>query len=393
MDGDVRLQPGQRRATPRSTTGCSPRCCATSGASTAVVMSDWGAVHDRVAAVAAGLDLEMPPHSAGATGAGRGGALGRARRGGARRRRVGRVLALVDRVGAARDRTPRRSTPTPTTRWPGRRRRECAVLLKNDGGCCRCGRRAGQRVAVVGEFARTPRYQGAGQLPGQPDPGRRAPRRAARRRCPTAWTSTSPPATSARRRGRRAADRRLVAEAVALAGGADVVVAFLGLPEAEESEGFDRTDIDLPPDQTAPARAARRGPTRGWWSCCPTARWCGTSDVGAARRARCSSAGWAGRRPAARSPTCCSARPTRRAGWPRPSRCGWPTPRRTSTSPARRARALRRGRLRRLPRLRRRRTGRSPTRSGTGCPTRVRLRRPAVGRVAAAPTRATWPST
>ena len=43
----------------------------------------------------------------------------------------------------------------------------------------------------------------------------------------------------------------LVAEAVAAATAADVAVVFLGLPDADESEGFDRTDIELPADQVA----------------------------------------------------------------------------------------------------------------------------------------------
>jgi beta-glucosidase len=46
-------------------------------------------------------------------------------------------------------------------------------------------------------------------------------------------------------------DEELAAEAVALAGRADVVVAFLGLPAADESEGFDRSHMDLPANQTA----------------------------------------------------------------------------------------------------------------------------------------------
>jgi beta-glucosidase len=46
-------------------------------------------------------------------------------------------------------------------------------------------------------------------------------------------------------------DEELAEEAVALARRADAVVAFLGLPAADESEGFDRTNMDLPASQTA----------------------------------------------------------------------------------------------------------------------------------------------
>jgi beta-glucosidase len=46
-------------------------------------------------------------------------------------------------------------------------------------------------------------------------------------------------------------DSGLTAEAVRAATGADVILVFLGLPAAQESEGFDRAHIDLPDDQTS----------------------------------------------------------------------------------------------------------------------------------------------
>ena len=142
--------------------GCSPRCCATSGASTALVVSDWGAVHDRVAGAAAGLDLEMPPQ------------LGRQRRGRRRRgprrraRRVGarpggRPGARAGRPGAGRRcTTARRSTydahhelareVAARVRRAAQERRRLLPLRP----------RPARRSRVVGEFARTPRFQGAG---------------------------------------------------------------------------------------------------------------------------------------------------------------------------------------------------------------------------------------
>ena len=89
-----------------------------------LVVSDWGAVHDRVAALAAGLDLEMPPEARRRRRGDRGRrACGRAGRG---RPRPGRALACCSsssapRRAAARRRRP--STSTPTTPRAGRRRR------------------------------------------------------------------------------------------------------------------------------------------------------------------------------------------------------------------------------------------------------------------------------
>ena len=51
--------------------------------------------------------------------------------------------------------------------------------------------------------------------------------------------------------GTTTTDAELAAEAVALARRASTVIAFLGLPDADESEGFDRIHLDLPANQTA----------------------------------------------------------------------------------------------------------------------------------------------
>ncbi len=86
-------------------------------------------------------------------------------------------------------------------------------------------------------------------------------------------------------------------------------------------------------------------------------------------RRRWSRPGSAVRPPAARSPTCCPARSTRPAGWPRPSRTGWRTTPPTSTSPATpRSCATARGcSSATAATTRPHRTSRS--RSGSGCPT------------------------
>ncbi len=206
-----------------------------------LVMSDWGAVNDRVVGVEAGLDLEMPA-SGGRTDA----QLVAAVRDGRLDEAVldtaaGRLVTLVDRVvGAAR----------PGATYDGDAHhalaREAAgagiVLLRNENDVLPLA--PSTAVAVIGEFARSPRYQGAGSSmvnPTRLDDALEAIREAATGNvsfAPGFVLDGAPPSGS-----------DLVGEAVTAAAAADVAVVFLGLPAAYESEGFDRTDIELPPDQ------------------------------------------------------------------------------------------------------------------------------------------------
>jgi len=217
-----------------------------------VVVSDWGAVHDRVAAVRAGLDLEMPPQlgwsDKALVDAVRAGELDEAVLDVA----VTRVLRLVDRALA----NARPDTPVDRDAHHALARaaaREGAVLLKNDG-LLPLAPQPGQTVAVLGEFARTPRFQGAGSS--QVNPTRvDVPLDELRTAVPDGVEVAFAPGFTLDGTGDPGA---LADEAVELAGRADVVVVFLGLPAAEESEGFDRTHMHLPLPQVELLRAVRR---------------------------------------------------------------------------------------------------------------------------------------
>jgi beta-glucosidase len=217
-----------------------------------VVVSDWGAVHDRVAAVRAGLDLEMPPQlgwsDKALVDAVRAGELDEAVLDVA----VTRVLRLVDRALA----NARPDTPVDRDAHHALARaaaREGAVLLKNDG-LLPLAPQPGQTVAVLGEFARTPRFQGAGSS--QVNPTRvDIPLDELRAAVPDGVEVAFAPGFTLDGTGDPGA---LADEAVELAGRADVVVVFLGLPAAEESEGFDRTHMHLPLPQVELLRAVRR---------------------------------------------------------------------------------------------------------------------------------------
>ena len=202
-----------------------------------LVMSDWGAVHDRVAALVAGTDLEMPPNfgvsDTAIVGAVESGALPEA----VLDRAVRRVLQLVDRSRA------RGSAEVDVDAHHVLARQVAAhgiVLLKNDGVLPL----KAPRICVVGEFARTPRYQGAGSS--QVNPTRLdIPLDELSRAMPDAQLTFAPGFALA-----GSGDPTLADEAVGAAADADVVVAFLGLPAEEESEGFDRSHMGLPTAQT-----------------------------------------------------------------------------------------------------------------------------------------------
>lgn len=207
-----------------------------------VVVSDWGAVTDRVEAVRAGLDLEMP----GGGGASDARVVAAVESGEldpaaldltaarmevlAERVRQGRQLDVPEVDGAAQHALAREAA--------GR----CVVLLKNDRDLLPLS--PGSALVVVGEFAELPRYQGGGS----------SHVNATRLDVPLAEIRAHAEPGSVRYARGFTTDGSgdpdaLRVEAVALASEAAVAVVFLGLAANQESEGFDRTDIELPADQ------------------------------------------------------------------------------------------------------------------------------------------------
>ncbi|WP_418587463.1 beta-glucosidase family protein [Gemmiger sp.] len=117
---------------------------------------------------------------------------------------------------------------------------ESAVLLKNDGGILPLA--AGARVAVIGDFAETPRYQGAGSSAVNSIKVDTLLDCLAQSGLQCAGF-----AAGFDRQGRPDAAKK--AQAVALAQKADTVLLCLGLDEIKESEGLDRVDMKLADNQ------------------------------------------------------------------------------------------------------------------------------------------------
>ena len=202
---------------------------------TGFTMSDWGAVNDRVRGVAAGLDLEMPG-SGGVNDrklveAVRSGALDEA----VLDKAVTRILNIVLRA-ADLAKTPAVFDRTADHALAVQLAKESGVLLQNLGAL---PLREGQRVAYIGAFAETPRYQGGGSSHVNTRAAIGALEAARRKNRMVSYVEGFPADRDQR-------DEEEFLRAVTAAEEADVAVIFAGLPEMFESEGADRRHMRLP---------------------------------------------------------------------------------------------------------------------------------------------------
>ena len=197
------------------------------------VMSDWGAVSNRVAGVAAGLDLEMP--SSGGINDAR---IVEAVRSGKLDEKL--VDQAVERILTINFRYLENAKPE--TPWDMEAQHllsadiaaDCMVLLKNEGILPLS---QDEEAAFIGEFAVKPRFQGGGSS-----------------HINCFKTTSALEAAEGKKvtyaRGysvaEDAATDEMIAEAVAAAKKAKVAVVFAGLPDAYESEGYDRSHMRMP---------------------------------------------------------------------------------------------------------------------------------------------------
>lgn len=205
------------------------------------VVSDWGGSNDHPAGVEAGAHLEMP-----STGGDSDEELIQAVKEGTiseeiLNRRVEELLTVVMEVRAAVDRKKGNSFDVEAHHAvAGKAAEESIVLLKNEKEILPL--KPGTRVAVIGEFAENPRYQGAGSSVVNP----------------TKLESTLDVmkefsldfvgyASGYPRMG--AASEKMETDAVELAKMAEIVLLYIGLDEISESEGLDRKHMRIPESQ------------------------------------------------------------------------------------------------------------------------------------------------
>ncbi len=203
------------------------------------VMTDWGAVNDRVQGIRAGLELEMPGNTAGndakIVAAVKDGSLDEK----LVDRSCERILKVVydyfdnKKEGVVFDRDADHEKAVQIAA-------ECGVLLENDGIL---PLDPSKKILYIGEYAEAPRYQGGGSSH-------------------INSSKVTSALESAKAKGRNVSyvmgfpgqkdeplDKAECEKAVAAAKDADVVVIFAGLPDVIESEGYDRANMNMPAAQ------------------------------------------------------------------------------------------------------------------------------------------------
>ena len=204
------------------------------------VVTDWGGSNDHALSVKNGSTLEMPAPGGDAVRE-----LMKAVQTGKITEadvdaRLEELLELVFTTKAAVDAAPGKFDADAHHALARRAAAQSIVLLKNETGLLPLAK--GEKVAVIGDFAQTPRYQGAGSsavnsikvdsfLDCLAESG----------------LNSVGYAKGFDRQGKP--DEALKAEAVLLAKNADVVLLCMGLDEIKESEGIDRADMKLAENQ------------------------------------------------------------------------------------------------------------------------------------------------
>jgi beta-glucosidase len=215
-----------------------------------LVVSDWGAVHDRVKSLQGGLDLEMPGPQPRRTQAVieavRSGSLDEA----VLDEAVRRILRIIFK---ARETPKGRSLSAARSKggefdaaahhaFARKVAGEGIVLLKNNGIL---PLKQPRRIAVIGRSAQEPHFQGGGSshinptMVDSPFDELRKLAGDAELTCCAGYPATP------------AFEQPLIDEAVAAARAADVALLYVALPGFIESEGYDRANLDLTPQQVA----------------------------------------------------------------------------------------------------------------------------------------------
>lgn len=198
------------------------------------VISDWGATNNRVDGIKAGLDIEMP--SSGTVNTNK---IINAVKDGTLSENdldkvVKRIVALINKAQAPKNENivyDRNEHLKRAIKFA----KESIVLLKNDGVLPLS---KDKKIAVIGEFASKPRYQGSGSS--------RINSYKTIGFLESLYDNENYTYSQGYNTKRDVVDEALEAEAIYNAKNSDVAVVFAGLTDSFESEGFDRTSLEMP---------------------------------------------------------------------------------------------------------------------------------------------------
>jgi beta-glucosidase len=203
------------------------------------VVSDWGAVNDRVKGLSAGLDLQMPYDG----GWGDKKIIEAVKKGELPEevldKAVERILNIVFKAienkkeNATYDKEAHHRIAREVAR-------ECFVLLKNEEKILPLKKEG--RIGLIGAFARKPQIQGGGSAhvnPTMVDDAVEEIKKLVEGKAEIIYADGYKIETDE-------VDEKLIEEAQEVAKKSDVVVIFAGLPERYESEGFDRPHMKMP---------------------------------------------------------------------------------------------------------------------------------------------------
>ncbi|MCG7377991.1 glycoside hydrolase family 3 C-terminal domain-containing protein [Paenibacillus sp. ACRSA] len=204
-----------------------------------IVVSDWGAVNERADALAAGMELEMPASG----GIGERKVIDAVENGELSLEKLDRAVErLLTLIFKAVDHKQENATYDKEEHHQLARKvaSESMVLLKNEESILPLQREGS--VALIGAFARKPRFQGGGSShinPTQVDDIVDEMTRVAGEEVKLTYAP-----------GYRIeaddVDESLMADAIQTAQTADTAIVFVGLPDRYESEGYDRSHLRLP---------------------------------------------------------------------------------------------------------------------------------------------------
>ncbi len=200
-----------------------------------IVITDWGAENDRVKGLVAGNELEMP----GGRGNGKEEIIQAVKEGKVSEEYLDEIVDRILNIAFKCEKIEHSYNKEKHHEIAMELAQESIVLLKNENNILPINKR---KIALIGDMAKNPRYQGAGSSTINPYKVENAY---------DCFIQNGIEVDYAKGYNRIESDddKELINQAVEVAKNKDVVILFLGLTENYESEGMDRTNLEIPKNQ------------------------------------------------------------------------------------------------------------------------------------------------